>query len=902
VAHLDRRLLGPHPAGSKLEVVLRGQVGRLASDVRAAGGRVVASSADSVTAEVPAATLGTLAQAPGVSLIAPPVRAYVDDTISQGVGASNATAWHTAGDGGVNVKVAIVDIGFANLATERSSANDLADAQITYVDNPSDPNNQNHCVDDNGAAHGTAVAEIVHQLAPSAQLYLYCIDDSNGFQQSGSQLKAAGVKIVNSSLSFPGDSRGDGTGSASSTAATVRTARQQGILWIESAGNEGQDHWGGTAADADGDGVIDLVSPTNNADVFGIPSGSSGAVVLQYDQWPTSNAPLSLAYRQIDFNGNPIGGDHTIAHQSGTSPVISECFEANPNGDGCALLPAPANDGTGIVWFEVAILTNAAPPHVRYDLTYWGDVTNNTLSCGNANCATVSSQALAESISEPASSPYALAVGAVDVTKAQACESGVTDPGSADGYPLEPFSSQGPTIDGRVKPDLVAYDGTAGNIFTTFCGTSASAPHVAGAAALVAGVNPTWDAAQLQNYLEQQASEGNPVNPPNNYVGHGALWLGDPAASALPATSGYAALASPQRILDTRTGLGGRTGALGQAQAISVTVPNVPSGATAVAINLTGTQATGSTYLSVFPSSFAGTSNLNLSTTDSTAAVFANVPLGPGNTIKVRNNAFKAHAIVDVEGFFVVAAGDGYAPVSPTRIFDTRPGTTSPPANKGQVGNGQTVTVTPPSSLSLPADTSSVVVNITVADQHHQGVINASPDGASTAISSTLNYTQFVRANLAVVGLSGGSFKIYNSGGPVDIIVDIVGYFAPEATSRYVPVTPVRIVDSRTGNGGRHAPLGQAATMIVQGGNIFDVPYAATALFSDVVAVPKTGSSFLAVYPGTTRPAAFSTVNFTAPRIVPNAAIANLTSSGTATIYNNAGSSDVVVDLFGYFI
>ena len=83
-------------------------------------------------------------------------------------------------------------------------------------------------------------------------------------------------------------------------------------------------------------------------------------------------------------------------------------------------------------------------------------------------------------LGDPATSPASLAVGALCWQSRQP----------------EFYTSQGPTIDGRMKPDLVGHDSVSGATYgpfsscpSGFAGTSAAAPEVAGAAALVqAGV------------------------------------------------------------------------------------------------------------------------------------------------------------------------------------------------------------------------------------------------------------------------------------------------------------------------------------------------------------------------------------------------------------------------------
>src|SRR5262249_49447917 len=153
-----------------------------------------------------------------------------------------------------------------------------------------------------------------------------------------------------------------------------------------------------------------------------------------------------------------------------------------------------------------------------------------------------------------------------------------------------------------------------------------SAPHVAGAAALVLAKNPTWDASQIQNFLEQRASSGSPTNPPANTFGHGVLTLGDPTtANTLPTPAGDHQLASPINFFDTRKALGTSLARpMNQGEAVTVTLPTqIPASATAAVIYLGGSGAQGLTYLSAYAGhiAFPNTSNVNLTTQDATATV-----------------------------------------------------------------------------------------------------------------------------------------------------------------------------------------------------------------------------------------------------------------------------------------
>jgi hypothetical protein len=99
-----------------------------------------------------------------------------------------------------------------------------------------------------GALHGTAVAEIVHDMAPAAALHLGQAFTAGDYVAVIDQFAALGVDVINHSATWPFDGPGDGTGLA---AAIVDYAASKGMLWVNAAGNFADGgYWRGTWTDA----------------------------------------------------------------------------------------------------------------------------------------------------------------------------------------------------------------------------------------------------------------------------------------------------------------------------------------------------------------------------------------------------------------------------------------------------------------------------------------------------------------------------------------------------------------------------------------------------------------------------------------------------------------------------
>jgi hypothetical protein len=85
-------------------------------------------------------------------------------------------------------------------------------------------------------SHGTAVAEIVAEVAPAADLYLVCVRDAAGLGRAVGYARAKGIHIVNHSASWFNTGRGDGAGAAGTPEGIVAAARAAGILWMNTEG------------------------------------------------------------------------------------------------------------------------------------------------------------------------------------------------------------------------------------------------------------------------------------------------------------------------------------------------------------------------------------------------------------------------------------------------------------------------------------------------------------------------------------------------------------------------------------------------------------------------------------------------------------------------------------------
>ncbi len=115
------------------------------------------------------------------------------------------------------------------------------------------------------------------------------------------------------------------------------------------------------------------------------------------------------------------------------------------------------------------------------------------------------------------------------------------------------------------------------------------------------------------------------------------------------------------------------------------------------------------------------------------------------------------------------------------------------------------------------------------------------------------------------------------------------------------PLTPVRILDTRTGIGGITGPLtaGQSVSLTVGGNN--GVPAQASAVVMNATVTDTTAASFLTIWPeGATRPLA-SNLNWGPGVTIPNLVTVKLGTGAGISIFNDLGTVQVILDLAGFY-
>ena len=234
----------------------------------------------------------------------------------------------------------------------------------------------------------------------------------------------------------------------------------------------------------------------------------------------------------------------------------------------------------------------------------------------------------------------------------------------------------------------------------------------------------------------------------------------------------------PARVLDTRDGTGGFSGAVPAGGKLDLTVTGVGGvpgvGASAVALNVTVDQPTAEGFITTWPTGESmPTASTHNFVPGLTVANLVLAKVGAGGKVSLFNSAGSTHLVADVVGYFS-ASGGRFVPVTPKRLVDTRDGTG---AARGPIGQGQQFTPRLADGSPVPAWANGIVANITSADATAQSYVTAWPADLGRPGASTLNPRPNVPVpNQAYLKLGGGSLGVFNATGSTAVIIDVFGY------------------------------------------------------------------------------------------------------------------------------
>jgi hypothetical protein len=495
----------------------------LLGQIAALGGTVTYSSAElqSISATIPLAALEQLAANSTVYHIAPAAQFATNRVRSPkmlpasrrmakfnnlglpffiGAVTSQGDISHTAnlvraklGKDGTGVKVGVLSDSVGALAALIATG-DLP-AGFTVVPGQAGPAT--------GTSEGTAMAEIIYDLAPGTQLFFATA--FNGVASFASNIQTLrnvyGCDIIVDDVTY----FNEGVFQDGPIAQAVNAVVASGALYFSSAANSGN-----------------------------LTSGTSGTWEGDFNAGSASAAPLPLGYTLHNFGGgqsydvltasttfistkwsDPLGGstndyDMFVLNPAGTSVTCASTTVQSGTQDPYEACSTPSNSpfatGSRIV---IAQKASAAQRALHLD-TERGQLSIGTSGATfghNAGVNTVSVAATYWNSAKTGVKPFV--GGAANPTEIFSSDGPRRIFYTPAGAAITPgnflFGTNGGTL--LQKPDITAADGAFSKtpLFLPFFGTSAAAPHAAGVAALIKSVRPDYTNTQILNAMEQTA-------------------------------------------------------------------------------------------------------------------------------------------------------------------------------------------------------------------------------------------------------------------------------------------------------------------------------------------------------------------------------------------------------------
>ncbi len=861
------------------------------------GGRVALAypAFGAVRARVPIRQVEAIASLPEVRSISPRQGFLVNtgSRTSQGDAAhAAASARTTYGIDGTGVRVGVLSDGVDTLAARQASG-DLpptcpqAGACVQVVQECDlTPYPGTTC-----GGEGTAMLEIVHDLAPGAKLYFAtAVDSDASFAANILALKNTyGCDIIVDDVTY----FNEGAFQDGVIAQAVNTVKAAGVLYFSSAGNSGR-LTAGTSGTWEGDFVDSgtTIAPITTFYGSDLPihsfNGLTGGSAANSDQL-TASAPFAISLKWSD----PLGGATTDYDIFILDSGLATVFDVSADIQSFTHEPLEIM-GPGFTQERIVVVLLSGPTKALHLDTNRGRLTLATAGAvvGHNGGESSISVAATDGRIPGAGNPFVGgATNPVETYSSDGPRRIFYDP---DGSAITPGNILFGTAGGRnlQKPDITAADCVVTTTpgFSPFCGTSAAAPHAAAIAALLLSASPAPAPAAVAAAMAGTALDVNPTG-----------WDRE-SGNGIPMAD------RPQAVTDVAVGMAGPAGVLRGADAVytitvtdnglggasSVQVANpTPAGITFVSNTgdctipfpcSLGSLATGETrtITATFnvpadysgPSPFTPTATVSSPTPDpilvnnsssvSTAVGQADLSIGKTGPASVVRGANVAYTIT------VSNAGPDAA--------DSVEVTDPTPAGLTFVSNtGDCATVFPCSLATVPAGATRTIT---------------ATFGVPPAYSGPSPFTNTATVSSATIEPVPGN----NSANAITTVTEGTGLF-------YYTLTPCRLVDTRTPGQTRALQPGEVRTFLLAGPPC-GIPVGATALSVNVTVSGATAPGNVRLYPADVAVPQVSTLNFKAGVTRANNAIVPASADGSVAVsVKNAsvGTVHFILDVNGYF-
>jgi hypothetical protein len=453
--------------------------------IKTLGGNVVNDfpQYQAIRAGVPLANIEDLAARTEVKFVEPAVRAMNNTVDSEGDYTHQTHGARTTfGINGTGVKVGVLSDSVDYLTTSQIAG------KVTVLSGQSG---------EPATGEGTAMLEIVNDLAPGAQLYFATGSSSDAsFANNIQSLQAAGCNIiVDDEQHYDESPFQDGM-----IAQAVNTVTANGVLYFSSANNAGNKD-DGTSGTWEGD------------------FSDSGQTFPQSLSYPKGGRIHSFGSANYNTclgsgpGGSELRADLFWSDPLGASTNDYDLYVVDPTGSSVVASSTDFQNGSQDPYESVGTITNgelivivkfSGVGRFLHLSTGRGLLSVSTQgSTGGHNCATNAFNVAATDVNN--SYPFAFSGGAANPVETFSSDGPRRVFFQANGTPITSgnFSSTGGMV--RQKPDITAADGAATDFpnggLNPFYGTSCAAPHAAAIAALLKSYNTNLTASQIRMVL-----------------------------------------------------------------------------------------------------------------------------------------------------------------------------------------------------------------------------------------------------------------------------------------------------------------------------------------------------------------------------------------------------------------